>query len=114
MFTLIENGEVYKIMLPLVTSNTASALQLSIKGRLEVGKAADALVLTKEGFEIREVISCGRRLVKEGNLDFTEKFLHESNRRIVLEGRKAVHENSQFPGALAPEKARAAAVETLA
>lgn len=76
-------------MLPLVTSNTAAALKLDIKGSLREGKAADALVITKEGFEIREVISCGRRLVKNGELAFHEKFLDESNREILLEGRKS-------------------------
>jgi beta-aspartyl-dipeptidase (metallo-type) len=75
-------------VLPLVTSNTANALKLAPKGRIEAGKAADILVLTKPGFEIREVISHGRRLVKDGSLNFKEKFLKESNRRIQLEGVK--------------------------
>jgi beta-aspartyl-dipeptidase (metallo-type) len=79
-------------MLPLVTSNTAAALKLDIKGKLEPGAAADALVLTKDGLEIRDVISCGRRLVKDGKLAFVEKFLHESNRSIVLHGQKNGHQ----------------------
>ena len=97
-------------MLPLVTSNTAAALKLSIKGRLEEGKAADALVLTKQGLEIREVISCGSRLIKDGVLDFKEKFLKESNRKIILEGTKnGQHDSSDR---FAPEKVRTASAES--
>ncbi len=73
-------------ILPLVTSNTADALKLPIKGRLKEGLAADVLVVTEHGFELREVISLGRRLVKEGSVTFKEKFLKESNRTIDLEG----------------------------
>lgn len=89
-------------MLPLVTSNTATVLKLEQKGRLAVGKAADALVLTKQGFEIREVISCGRRLVKEGELNFKEKFLEKSNRKVVLEGAKA-GDNGNSPDRFEPK-----------
>ena len=102
------------VMLPLVTSNTADALKLDIKGRLEVGKAADALVLTKEGFEIREVISCGRRMVKDGQLNFNEKFLDDSNRRIILEGLKATNGNSHMPKPSAPGEVRGSKIETFA
>jgi beta-aspartyl-dipeptidase (metallo-type) len=102
-----------EVMLPLVTSNTAAALKLAIKGRLEVGKAADALVLTKEGLEIREVISCGRRLVKGGTIAFTEKFLEDSNRRIVLEGLKA-NGNSHTPEPFARAKGGEAKIEAFA
>jgi beta-aspartyl-dipeptidase (metallo-type) len=57
-------------ILPLVTSNTANALKLLLKGTLEPGKASDVLVLTKDQLEIREVISLGRRMVKEGEIAF--------------------------------------------
>ena len=76
-------------ILPFITSNTAAALKLPHKGRVAAGMAADVLVIERHGFEIREVISRGRRLVKEGSVDFREKFLEESNRNIVLEGVKA-------------------------
>ncbi len=97
-------------MLPLVTSNTAAALKLTIKGRLKEGMAADALVLTKEGFEIREVISCGRRLVKDGQLAFHEKFLDDSNREIALAGRKA--NGNSAPGKFAPGDSGTARAES--
>jgi beta-aspartyl-dipeptidase (metallo-type) len=76
-------------VLPLVTANTAKVLKLEDKGQLEEGKAADILVLRKESLEIKDVISVGRRLFKNGRIAFTEKFLEESNRRVRLEGKKA-------------------------
>lgn len=76
-------------ILPLVTSNTAAALKLDIKGRIAEGKAADVLVISKEAFELVEVIGLGRRLVKDGKVTFKENFLKDSNRQISLDGKKA-------------------------
>ena len=75
--------------LALVTANTADALQLRNKGRLREGKAADVLVLRKDTLEIVEVISSGRRLVKNGRVAVRENFLTNSNRRIILRGEKS-------------------------
>jgi beta-aspartyl-dipeptidase (metallo-type) len=75
-------------VLPLVTANTANALKLGDKGVIEEGKSADILVLEKETLKIREVISDGRRLLKDGKLAFKEKFLKDSNRDIRLKGEK--------------------------
>jgi beta-aspartyl-dipeptidase (metallo-type) len=75
-------------ILPCVTANTALVLKLGQKGILEAGKSADVLVLRKENLEIKEVISGGRRLLKNGKLAFKEKFLKESNREIELKGEK--------------------------
>lgn len=75
--------------LALVTANTAAVLQLTRKGQLEVGRDADALVLHKDSLEIKDVLAHGRRLVRDGELIFGEKFLSESNRRIRLEGKSA-------------------------
>ena len=85
---IVEHRIPLETILPLVTSNPATVLKLEKKGRLGDGMDGDALVLTKDGFELREVISRGRRLVKNGELSFAEKFLNDSNRRIILEGRK--------------------------
>jgi len=71
-----------------VTSNTAAVLKLEHKGRLEVGCDADLLVLRKDTLEIKDVIARGRRLVRDGELAFSENFLSESNRRISLEGKQ--------------------------
>ena len=76
-------------MLALVTANTAAVLKLDRKGQLEVGRDADVLVLRKGSLEIKDVIAQGRRLVRDGELNFSEKFLSESNRRIRLEGKSA-------------------------
>jgi beta-aspartyl-dipeptidase (metallo-type) len=70
-----------------VTANTAAVLRLEHKGRLEVGRDADLLVLSKDTLEIKDVIARGRRLVRDGALAFSENFLSESNRRIRLEGK---------------------------
>jgi beta-aspartyl-dipeptidase (metallo-type) len=71
-----------------VTANTAAVLKLEHKGRLEVGRDADLLVLRQDTLEIKDVIARGRRLVRDGELAFSENFLSESNRRIRLEGKK--------------------------
>jgi beta-aspartyl-dipeptidase (metallo-type) len=75
--------------LRLVTTNTAAVLQLANKGQLEVGRDADALVLRKGSLEIKEVIAQGRCLIRDGELTFSENFLSESNRRLMLEGELA-------------------------
>jgi beta-aspartyl-dipeptidase (metallo-type) len=76
-------------MLAFVTANTARVLKLKQKGHLEEGKDADVLILHKESLEIRDVISNGRHLLKNGKLVFKERFLEESNRIIQLKGKKA-------------------------
>jgi len=75
--------------LALVTTNTAAVLKLARKGQLEVGRDADVLVLHKDSLEIKDVIAHGRRLVRDGELILSEKFLSESSRMIRLEGKSA-------------------------
>jgi beta-aspartyl-dipeptidase (metallo-type) len=86
---ILEHGFPLEQTLSHVTANTAAVLKLEHKGRLEVGRDADLLVLCKDTLEIRDVIAGGRRLVRDGELAFSENFLSESNRRIRLEGKKA-------------------------
>ena len=86
---VLEDGFTIDRVLPVVTSNTAQALKLALKGTLEPGKAADILVLNKEDLELRHVFSLGRHLFKDGKLNFKERFLKESNRVVHLEGEKA-------------------------
>lgn len=76
-------------MLAFVTANTAKVLKLKQKGHLKEGKDADVLILHKESLEIRDVISNGRHLFKNGKLVFKERFLEESNRIVQLKGKKA-------------------------
>lgn len=75
-------------ILPCVTANTAQVLKLEQKGKLEEGKAADVLILRNENLEIKDVISGSRRFLKNGKLNFKEKFLEEINRKIELTGEK--------------------------
>jgi beta-aspartyl-dipeptidase (metallo-type) len=85
---VLENEFSLEEMLPIVTSNTATVLKLDMKGRIVEGKAADVIVMEKETLELREVISSGRRLMREGEIAFKEAFLQESNRNISLVGEK--------------------------
>lgn len=85
---VVENEFSLEEILPLVTSNTAEVLKLEMKGRIAEGKAADVLVLEKETLELREVISSGNRLLRDGEIVFKEAFLKESNRNISLVGER--------------------------
>jgi beta-aspartyl-dipeptidase (metallo-type) len=83
-------------VLSLATVNPACALSLtSIKGRVAEGLAADVLVLSEDDWELREVFSRGRRLIKEGRLGFEEAFLKESNRDIHLRGSGGVRDHAK-------------------
>lgn len=85
---ILEHKFTLEQILPMFTLNTATILKLDLKGRLEENKAADVLVLKKEDLVLKEVISLGRRLLKNGKLNFKEKFAADSNRQIKLEGEK--------------------------
>jgi imidazolonepropionase-like amidohydrolase len=61
-------------------------LKLENKGQLAAGKAADVLVLEAESLELKEVIASGKRLYRDGELDFKESYLENSNRVIELVG----------------------------
>jgi beta-aspartyl-dipeptidase (metallo-type) len=74
-------------ILPLATKNTARALKLTEKGEIAAGNIADILVIEKTGFELRDVFSRGRKLLQNGRPVSVEKFLEESDRKIVLEGK---------------------------
>jgi beta-aspartyl-dipeptidase (metallo-type) len=53
-------------LLPLVTANTARALKLNDRGKLEPQMKADVLVLERDTLELKEVIARGRRLLRDG------------------------------------------------
>ena len=73
-------------LLALVTRNTAEVLKLKHKGRLEVGRDGDILVLSKDELDLVHVLAHGKRMVSDGSLAVREQFLEDSNRRISLEG----------------------------
>jgi beta-aspartyl-dipeptidase (metallo-type) len=83
---VVDHGMSLDEVLPFVTTNTARVLKLEHKGVLEAGKAADVLVLDRDGLEVREVISKGRRMVIDGRLAVRERFLEGSDRRVDLTG----------------------------
>jgi beta-aspartyl-dipeptidase (metallo-type) len=83
-----EHGMTLDQVLPLVTTNTARVLKLEHKGALAPGKAADLVVLDRDGLEVREVVSLGRRLVIDGQLAVREQFLEGSDRLVTLTGEK--------------------------
>lgn len=54
--------------LRVITSNVADVLRLNNKGRIEEGKDADIVLVDKETFEVRTVISRGEILMKDGKV----------------------------------------------
>jgi beta-aspartyl-dipeptidase (metallo-type) len=85
---IIEHGFAIEQVLPLVTRNTSDVLKLGSKGRLEAGSDADVLVLSKNAFEIKDVIVGGKHMVDDGRFITSERFLERSNRRISLHGNR--------------------------
>jgi beta-aspartyl-dipeptidase (metallo-type) len=77
-----------ELVLSLVTANTSRVLKLDGKGRLAAGADADVLVLREGSLEIKEVLAGGRRLLREGEICKTETFLENSNRKVLLSGKK--------------------------
>jgi beta-aspartyl-dipeptidase (metallo-type) len=57
-----------EMVLRCFTQNPSEALKLPAKGRLEVDKDADVLLLEKDSLEIRSVFARGQQLVKDGTL----------------------------------------------
>lgn len=60
--------------LSVVTSNVADALKLSDRGRIECGKAADLLLITKNDLTIDTVIAKGKVMMKNGEILVTGTF----------------------------------------
>jgi len=76
----------FEHLIPLVTKNTATVLKLNNKGTIAPGKAADVLILDAGSLELKDVIAGGKRLFRDGQLDFKESYLKKSNRVINLVG----------------------------
>jgi beta-aspartyl-dipeptidase (metallo-type) len=84
---VVEHGFPLELVLPLVTSNTARVLKLDAKGRISTGADADAVVLDRRSLEVRDVIAGGKRMVRDGRLAVTPRFLRGSDREIHLAGK---------------------------
>jgi beta-aspartyl-dipeptidase (metallo-type) len=85
---VLEGGFPLEQVLPFATKNTARVLQLRSKGCLEPGKDGDLLVLEPKSLQLREVIARGKRMMAEGELKVSEKFLEDTERRVELHGQK--------------------------
>ncbi|HYG62139.1 MAG TPA: beta-aspartyl-peptidase [Thermoanaerobaculia bacterium] len=85
---VLEDGLPLEQVLPLVTANPACILKLQGKGKIEPGADADLVVLRKESLEIVDVIARGKLMVRRGEVVQRESYLEESDRILVLEGKK--------------------------
>ena len=85
---VLEGGFSLEQVLPFATKNTANVLKLRSKGCLETGKDGDLLVLDSQSLELREVIARGKRMMRDGQLIVSEKFLDDTERSIELHGQK--------------------------
>jgi beta-aspartyl-dipeptidase (metallo-type) len=85
---VLEGGFPLEQVLPLATRNTAEVLQLRSKGTLEPGKDGDLLILEPGSLKLQSVISRGKRMMAEGELLASERFLEDTERRIELHGQK--------------------------
>jgi beta-aspartyl-dipeptidase (metallo-type) len=85
---VLEDGLPLEQVLPLVTANPARILKLQGKGKIEPGADADLVVLRRESLEIVDVIARGKPMVRRGELVQRESYLEESDRTLVLQGKK--------------------------
>lgn len=66
--TVLEYDFSLEEVIPIVTSNTATALELKHKGRIQQGNDADLLLLNKKDLSISHVIAKGKQMVKNGEV----------------------------------------------
>jgi beta-aspartyl-dipeptidase (metallo-type) len=84
----VQSGQSMEQILALVTSNTADVLKLKYKGRLEVGRDADLVLLRSDDLSLSHVIGSGKLLFEDGELTSSEPYLQHSNRTVNLNGIK--------------------------
>lgn len=63
---VLEQGISVVNALKVVTSNPATILGLQSKGRIEVGKDADLVLMDSKTFELSSVIALGKEMVRDG------------------------------------------------
>jgi beta-aspartyl-dipeptidase (metallo-type) len=79
----------FERVLPLATENTARALHLRRKGTIEVGKAADLLVLDRGTMDVVHVHGRGGWMMRDGALVRHSHWLDGNKRELHLAGSKA-------------------------
>jgi beta-aspartyl-dipeptidase (metallo-type) len=62
---LLSRGHALEAVLPIFTRNVADVLRLPAKGRIQAGADADLVTLDGDG-RLRDVMACGRFLVRSG------------------------------------------------
>jgi beta-aspartyl-dipeptidase (metallo-type) len=77
-----------ELTLSLATANTARTLKLERQGTVEVGKAADLIILRRASLEIVHVLVGGRWMVRDGALVQRSHWLEGNKREIHLRGTK--------------------------
>ena len=82
----VASGWPVERVLPLVTRNTATVLNLPTKGRLAQGCDADIVVLEPRSFARRHVIAGGHLLLRDREITRVPPFLQDSNRQVELYG----------------------------
>ena len=83
---VVKHRHPIEVVLPMFTSNTATALKLPQKGGLCPGMDGDVAVLTEATLDIREVIARGKVMVRDGSVVVREKWLEKSKRNVRLVG----------------------------
>lgn len=69
-------------LLPIVTTNAARILKLRHKGKIEIGRDADVLVIEKNDFTLRDVIAKGRILFRNRKQEKKEAYLQHYKRDL--------------------------------
>jgi beta-aspartyl-dipeptidase (metallo-type) len=87
---VVQHGMPLEQVLPFFTSNTARILKLEHKGTFDPGNAGDILILERDTLDLRDVLSNGKCMVKDGELAISEGFLKDSNRSVILIGEKGL------------------------
>lgn len=75
-------------VLPFATENTARVLHLGRKGTIEVGKAADLLVLDRRTLDVVHVHARGGWMVRDGSLVRHSHWLDGNKRELHMAGSK--------------------------
>lgn len=83
---VVKEGHRLEDVLPLFCTNAARALKLKKKGRLVPRMDGDVVLLTRGDLAVRDVVSGGKVLVRDGEPVVREKWLENSKRQFAMLG----------------------------